>query len=82
MQSWSISQARAHISEVMDAALEKGPQWIERRENQRVVVLSEADFNRLASEYPTVAELILGFPGTADDLPKRRPSRVFKTDCD
>ncbi len=80
--TWSISQARAHISEVMDAALEKGPQWIERRENQRVVVLSEADFKRLASEYPTVADLILRFPGDLEDLPKRRPARIFSNDSD
>ncbi len=82
MQSWTVSEARARISEVMDAALERGPQLIERRDSDPVVVVAASDWNRLVKEYPTVADLILGFPGEADDLPKRKPARVFSKDSD
>ena len=67
---------------VMDAALERGPQLIERRDSDPVVVVAASDWNRLVKEYPTVADLILGFPGEADDLPKRKPARVFSKDSD
>lgn len=82
MQSWTVSEARARISEVMDAALERGPQLIERRDSDPVVVVAASDWNRLVKEYPTVADLILGFPGEADDLPKRKPARIFSTKRD
>ncbi len=80
MRSWSISQARAHISELFDAALTTGPQKIERRDEESVVVLSQADWRRLVIEYPTVADLILDFPGEEMDLPERRPARVLSKD--
>ena len=77
MKSWSITEARARIAEVVDAALAEGPQRIERRDSEPVVVVSEAVWNRLAAEYPSFAELILDIPLEADDLPPRRPARVF-----
>lgn len=77
MKSWSITEARARIADVVDAALEKGPQRIERRDSEPVVVVSEAVWRRLAAEYPSFAELILDAPVAEDDLPLRRPARVF-----
>ena len=47
MKSWSITQARANISDVFDAALTAGPQRIERRDSiaefQSVVVPHSAE---------------------------------------
>lgn len=77
MKSWTITEARAHISDVMDAALEKGPQRIERRDSAPVVMVSEAVWTRLAAEYPSFAELVLSIPATEDDLPARSPARVL-----
>lgn len=75
MKSWSITEARARIADVVDAALEKGPQRIERRDSKPVVVVSEAVWKRLAAEYPSFADLILNTP--IDNLPARAPARVF-----
>lgn len=80
MKSWSITDARANISDVFDAALKIGPQKIERRDSELVVMVSESDWRRLATEYPTVADLILNCPIEDDDLPERRPARVIAKD--
>jgi PHD/YefM family antitoxin component YafN of YafNO toxin-antitoxin module len=80
MKSWSVAEARARMSDVFDAALRNGPQKIELRNGESVVMISERDWRRLASEYPTVAELILKCPIDADDLPRRRPARIIEKD--
>jgi PHD/YefM family antitoxin component YafN of YafNO toxin-antitoxin module len=82
MKSWSITEARARIADVFDAAIAQGPQRIERRDSEPVVMVAESDWNRLIAEYPTLADLILKAPLEADDLPKRRPARVLSSDGD
>ena len=77
MKSWSISEARTHISDVVDAALSDGPQRIERRDSEPVVVISEAVWTRLAAEYPSFADFVLNTPIDDEDLPQRRPARVL-----
>lgn len=76
MRSWSITEARANISDVFDAALQNGPQRIERRDSEPVVMVAESDWKRLVAEYPTVADLVLQSPIEEDDRPERLPSRV------
>ena len=80
MKTWSITEARASISSVFDAALQQGPQRIERRESEPVVMVAESDWNRLAAEYPDIASLILNAPLDRDDVPQRRPARILPAD--
>ena len=75
MRSWSITQARARISEVFDAALKSGPQKVERRDSEPVVVVAQTDWDRLVTEYRTMSDLVLNAPIEEADLPKRRPAR-------
>lgn len=77
MKSWKITEARARIAEVVDAALVEGPQRIERRDHDNVVVVSETVWKRLAAEYPSFADLVLNAPVDDDILPARRPARVL-----
>jgi prevent-host-death family protein len=77
MRTWKITEARAHIADVVDAAIKDGPQRIERRDTDNVVVVSEAVWNRLAAEYPSFADLILNAPIHPGDIPPRRPARVI-----
>ncbi|MBD0416358.1 type II toxin-antitoxin system Phd/YefM family antitoxin [Oryzicola mucosus] len=77
MKLWSISEARAHISEVFESALKDGPQKIERRDRKSVVVVSEATWSRLQADYPSFADLVLNSGLEEDDLPKRLPARVL-----
>ena len=80
MRSWSISEARARISEVFDAALTDGPQRIERRDRDAVVVIPEAIWDTIEGNYADIADLVLGAPLDEGDLPPRRPARVLALD--
>lgn len=80
MRSWSISEARARISEVFDAALTDGPQRIERRDQDAVVVIPEAIWDTIEGNYADIADLVLGAPLEESDLPPRRPARVLALD--
>jgi antitoxin Phd len=81
VRSWSITEARANISEVFDAAL-SDPQKIERRDSEAVVVVAESVWNRLMVEYPTFADLVLNAPIDDEDLPQRQPARVISENSD
>jgi PHD/YefM family antitoxin component YafN of YafNO toxin-antitoxin module len=77
MKSWSITEARAKISDVFDAALASGPQRIERRDSEPVVMVAESDWRRLVAEFESFADLVLNSPLEPEDLPERRPARVI-----
>jgi len=77
VKSWSISEARTNIAAVFDSALTDGPQRIERRDRQSVVMVSEALWRRMEADYPSFADVVLGAPLEVDDLPERRPARVL-----
>jgi len=81
VRSWSITEARANISEVFDAAL-NDPQRIERRDSESVIVVAESVWNRLMAEYPTFADLVLNAPVDDEDLPQRRSARVISENSD
>jgi hypothetical protein len=77
MKSWSITKARANISDVFDAALASGPQRIERRDSEPVVMIAESDWRRLVAEFESFADIVLNSPLEPEDLPERRPARII-----
>lgn len=78
MRSWSISEARARIADVADAALSEGPQRIERRDREPVIVVAASTWDKLTKEYSSFADIVLGAPIEEEDLPTRQPARVSK----
>ena len=58
---WQLAEAKNRFSEVMTQALTKGPQRVHRR-NQAVIILSEADYQRLTGEKPSLKQYILTGP--------------------
>ena len=78
MKTWSITEARANIAEVFEAALRKEPQKIERRNSEPVIVIPESMWKRIEDAYPTFADLVLEAPIDDEDLPKRSPSPLFR----
>jgi len=48
MQHWQMQEAKAHLSEVVKQAEQKGPQEITVHGKPVAVVLSRAEFDRLA----------------------------------
>ena len=47
MQTWQLQEAKNRLSEVVDKALNQGPQVITRRGAETAVVLSMDDYRRL-----------------------------------
>ena len=54
---WRLADAKNRFSEVVRRALTEGPQRITRRRDA-VIVLSEADYRRLAGTDPDIIEYI------------------------
>ena len=62
MKSWSITEARANISDVFDAALASGSERIERRDSEPVVMIGESDWRRPIAEFESFADFVLNSP--------------------
>lgn len=76
---WKLADAKTKFSEVVRRALTQGPQRVRRR-NDTVVVLSEAEYERLTGEKPTLVEFLANGPDwSAIDLERNRePMRDLK----
>ena len=78
MRTWPLQEARARLRDVVDSALEQGPQRITRYGKQAVVVVSEEEWNRRAGPRRSFGELLADSPLSSEDLPPRRPARVIR----
>ena len=66
--SWTLSDAKNRLSEVLDRTDEGEPQRIVRRGREFVVMRGE-DYDRVAGETPTLVEHLMSLgPRFADDL--------------
>lgn len=63
--SWQLAEAKNKLSEVMNQALNAGPQRIRRRD-QVVVMLSEADYQCLTGDRITLKDYLLAGPDISD----------------
>ena len=59
---WSVAEAKAHLSEVIDRALKQGPQAITRNGRPAVVVVSSAEWARKAGRTGTLADFFAASP--------------------
>lgn len=57
--SWKLADAKNRFSELVQKALVEGPQRVTRR-GDAVVVLSEADYERLTGQRPGFREYLMG----------------------
>ncbi len=73
MPSWSVQDAKARFSELLDRCLEDGPQIVTRRGVEMAVVAPVEQWRRLQqSAQPTLKELLLGDGPRFDlDIPPR-----------
>lgn len=62
---WQLAEAKNRLSEVVNRALTEGPQRIKRR-GDRVVVLSEAEYERLTGKQQSLVEFLLDGPDLSD----------------
>lgn len=69
MTKWQLQDAKARFSELIDDAVERGPQIVTRRGVDTAVVVSMQDWRRAQpSERPSLKDVLLG-PGPRFDIP-------------
>src|SRR5207237_959826 len=60
--AWSVAEAKARLSELIDRALSDGPQVITRKGRRTVVVVSAEEWERKTQRAGNLAELFAGSP--------------------
>ncbi|WP_263357796.1 type II toxin-antitoxin system Phd/YefM family antitoxin [Acidicapsa ligni] len=61
---WPVYDAKARFSELLDAAMNEGPQVVSRRGVEAAVVVPIAEWNRLkASARPSLKDILLDANG-------------------
>ncbi|HEX5406382.1 MAG TPA: type II toxin-antitoxin system Phd/YefM family antitoxin [Pseudonocardiaceae bacterium] len=61
-RAWSVADAKAHLSELLDQAIHDGPQAITRRGEQIAVVVSIEEWQRQANRSGSLAEFFAESP--------------------
>lgn len=83
---WEFSGAQEKLGEVMDRAINEGPQEIHRGDD--VVMISIAEFEKITEEskHPTFIDHLLAFPKEEPGEPSLteiiREGRRYFDDCD
>lgn len=69
---WSVADAKAHLSEVIDTARRDGPQTITRNGKPAAVVVSAEEWARKTRRTESLAQFLLGSPLRGADLDLER----------
>jgi antitoxin Phd len=69
---WQLQEAKAKFSELVQTAIEAGPQTVTRRGKPAVVVVAADEFERMRERTPTLKELLLECPLEGVDLERPR----------
>jgi prevent-host-death family protein len=74
MSSWQVQDAKARFSELLDAAIKKGPQIVTRRGVKTAVLVPIEEWERLQkAARPSLKELLLApQPRFENIIPERR----------
>ncbi|WP_428534989.1 type II toxin-antitoxin system Phd/YefM family antitoxin [Rhodopila sp.] len=72
MRTWPLQEARSHLRDVVDGAIQGGPQRITRHGKDAVIVVSEIEWNRRAGEVASFGALLAESPLTSVDRPPRK----------
>ena len=71
---WHLADAKNRFSELVSRTLTEGPQRVTRR-NEAVVMVAEAEYERLTGKRPGFVEFLLNGPDLSDlDLTRDRSS--------
>lgn len=70
---WTLADAKAHLSEVVESALKKGPQVITRHGRKAVVVVAAEEWERKAQRQGTLADFFAASPLRESGLDIERP---------
>lgn len=72
MQKWQLQEAKARLSDVVRSATTDGPQEITVRGETAVVVISQADYQRLIRQKTNLVDFLRKSPLSGVDLDLER----------
>jgi prevent-host-death family protein len=72
-QNWTVAEAKAKFSEIIDRAMSEGPQTITRRGRTAAVVVGAEEWQRKTKRTGNLAEFFAGSPLRGSGLKVRRP---------
>jgi prevent-host-death family protein len=70
--AWSVADAKARLSELLDQAISDGPQSITRRGREVAIVVSVEEWHRKSSRVGNLAEFLAASPLRNSELSTRR----------
>lgn len=70
--TWKLQDAKAKFSQIVEDALKIGPQFVTRRGQKAVVVISVDEYEKLVSQKPSFKEFLLKCPKIDDDFEFKR----------
>lgn len=80
-QTWTVAQAKAKFSEIIDRALSEGPQTITRNGHTTAVIVGAEEWQRKTRRVGTLADFFANSPLRKSGLKLRRPKgRLRKID--
>jgi antitoxin Phd len=78
MRTWQLQEARSRFSELVSAALARGPQRVTRHGKAAVIVVSEAEWEVITRKIPSFGRLLAQCPLEPQDLAERQPARALR----
>jgi prevent-host-death family protein len=72
-QTWSVAEAKAHLSELLDHVINDGPQTVTRRGKEVAVVVSIEEWQRKSARSGSLAEFFATSPLPGSELDLERP---------
>lgn len=79
--NWTVAEAKAKFSEIIDRAMSEGPQTITRKGRTAAVVVGAEEWQRKTKRTGNLAEFFAGSPLRRSELKvPRRKSRPRKID--
>jgi antitoxin Phd len=70
--TWKLQDAKAKFSKIVDDALNLGPQFVTRRGEKAVVIVSVDEYEGLVSNKPSFKEFLLNCPKLEIDLERQK----------
>jgi len=69
--AWQLQEAKAKFSQLVQKALDEGPQTVTRHGKEVVVVLSLSEYEKLKQRKPSLKEVLTSGPEGDFELPPR-----------
>jgi antitoxin Phd len=71
MKTVQLQEAKAKFSSLVDDVIAGKPVTVTRHGKPVAVIVSSEEWERVSEKAPSFADLLLRFPGSPDDIPRR-----------